>query len=71
MIALTGILIHIFRLSGMARATYWMYALHLAVEVPMVVTFVGFSKWSHIGYRPFAIYFSNLKKSAHKLQEAR
>jgi hypothetical protein len=29
-----------------------------------VVTFVAFSKWSHIAYRPFAIYFSNLKKSA-------
>lgn len=71
MIALTGILVHIFRLNGMAQATYIMYALHLAVEVPMVVTFVAFSKWSHIAYRPFAIYFSNLKKSARKLQEAR
>jgi ferredoxin len=64
MIAVTGILIHIFRLSGMAQAAYVMYALHLAFEVPMVVTFVAFSKWSHIAYRPFAIYFSNLKKSA-------
>jgi quinone-modifying oxidoreductase subunit QmoC len=71
MIAVTGILIHIFRLSGMAQATYWMYTFHLAVEVPMVVTFVAFSKWSHIAYRPFAIYFSNLKNSARKLQEAR
>jgi len=70
MIALTGIFIHIFRLSGMAQATYFMYALHLAFEVPMVVTFVAFSKWSHIAYRPFAIYFSNLKKSARKLQTA-
>ncbi len=67
MIAVTGILIHIFRLNGMAQATYYMYALHLAFEVPMVVTFVAFSKWSHIAYRPFAIYFSNLKKSAQKL----
>jgi ferredoxin len=64
MIAFTGILIHIFRLMGMPQATYITYVLHLAVEVPMVVTFVAFSKWSHIAYRPFAIYFSNLKKSA-------
>jgi ferredoxin len=71
LLALTGIFIHIFRLNGMAQATYIMYALHLAVEVPMVVTFVAFSKWSHIAYRPFAIYFSNLKKSARKLQEAK
>jgi nitrate reductase gamma subunit len=71
MIAVTGIFIHIFRLGGMAQAAYLMYALHLAFEVPMVVTFVAFSKWSHIAYRPLAIYFSNLKKSARKLQEAK
>jgi len=64
MIAVTGILIHIFRISGMANMTYYMYVLHLAFEVPMVFTFVAFSKWSHLAYRPLAIYFSNLKKSA-------
>lgn len=64
MIAVTGILIHIFRISGMAQATYIMYALHLAFEVPMVVTFVAFSKWSHLAYRPLAILFSNMKKNA-------
>lgn len=68
MIAVTGILIHIFRVNGMAQATYIMYAVHLAFEVPMVFTFVAFSKWSHLAYRPIAIYFSNLKKSARKLQ---
>jgi quinone-modifying oxidoreductase subunit QmoC len=68
MIAVTGILIHIFRINGMAQATYITYAIHLAFEVPMVVTFVAFSKWSHLAYRPIAIYFSNLKKSARKLQ---
>jgi len=68
MIAITGILIHIFRIYGFPMPTYIMYALHLAFEVPMVVTFVAFSKWSHIAYRPFAIYFSNLKKSARALQ---
>jgi quinone-modifying oxidoreductase, subunit QmoC len=64
MIAVTGILIHFFRIGGMANATYYMYAIHLAFEVPMVFTFVAFSKWSHLAYRPAAIYFSNLKKSA-------
>jgi hypothetical protein len=29
----------------------------LCVEVP-------FSKWSHLAYRPFAIYFAEIKKSA-------
>ena len=41
LLAFTGILIHIFRLSGMPMATYVSYMLHLAVEVPMVVTFVA------------------------------
>ncbi len=64
LIAFTGILIHIFRLAGMAQATYVSYMLHLAVEVPMVTTFVAFSKWSHLAYRPLGLYFANLKKAA-------
>ena len=71
MIALTGILIHIFRLNAMALPTYYTYVAHLAFEVPMVVTFVAFSKWSHIAYRPFAMYFTNLKKSALALKSNR
>lgn len=61
---ITGILIHIFRLNGMVGATYYMYVLHLAVLVPMIMVEVPFSKWSHLAYRPFAIYFSKLKKAA-------
>ena len=68
LIAFTGILIHIFRLNGMALATYVSYTLHLAVEVPMVVTFVAFSKWSHLAYRPLGLYFANLKKAALRKQ---
>ena len=68
LIAFTGILIHIFRLSAMPQATYITYMLHLAVEVPMVVTFVAFSKWSHLAYRPLGLYFANLKKAALQIQ---
>jgi quinone-modifying oxidoreductase subunit QmoC len=71
MIALTGIFIHIFRLNAMALPTYYAYVAHLAFEVPMVVTFVAFSKWSHIAYRPFAMYFTNLKKAALALKSNR
>jgi len=70
MMAVTGILIHLFRINGMAEPTYYMYAIHLAFEVPFVVTFVAFSKWSHIAYRPFAIYFTNLKKSAKAMESS-
>lgn len=61
---LTGILLHIFRINGLAAATYYMYVIHMAVLVPMLVVEVPFSKWSHLAYRPFAVYFSQLKKSA-------
>lgn len=60
----TGILIHISRLNGLPLATYYLYVAHLAILVPMLVIEVPFSKWSHLAYRPFAIYFSSLKKAA-------
>ncbi|MBU1718159.1 MAG: 4Fe-4S dicluster domain-containing protein [Bacteroidetes bacterium] len=60
----TGILVHIFRINGMVDATYWSYVIHLAILVPMICIEVPFSKWSHLAYRPFAIYFAHLKKAA-------
>jgi nitrate reductase gamma subunit len=68
LLALTGICIHIFRINGMPQATYVSYMIHLAVEVPMVVTFVAFSKWSHLAYRPMGLFFANLKKAARQKQ---
>ena len=66
---ITGILIHFFRIYGMPQATYYLYVAHLAVLVPMIMIEVPFSKWSHLAYRPFAIYFANLHKAALKYQE--
>ena len=62
---ITGILINIFRLAGMPVLTYYIFVLHLAILVPMIVIEVPFSKWSHLAYRPFAIYFAKLKKAAY------
>jgi ferredoxin len=62
--AITGILIHIFRITGMPYATYVSYITHMAVLVPMILIEVPFSKWSHLAYRPFAVYFTQLKKHA-------
>ncbi len=61
---ITGILVNIFRLSGFDAATFYVYIIHLAVLVPMIMVEVPFSKWSHLAYRPFAIYFDKLKKAA-------
>jgi len=66
----TGILVHIFRITGLVEATYYMYVVHLAVLVPMIMVEVPFSKWSHLAYRPFAIYFSRLKKAAVAKQDS-
>ncbi|HVN57211.1 MAG TPA: 4Fe-4S dicluster domain-containing protein [Bacteroidales bacterium] len=60
----SGILLHFFRLSGMPVASYYTYIIHMAVLVPMLCVEVPFSKWSHLAYRPFAIYFAEIKKSA-------
>jgi len=60
---LSGILVHIFRITGLPMLTYVMYVLHLMVLTPMLMIEVPFSKWSHLAYRPFAIYFSNIIKS--------
>jgi ferredoxin len=63
---ITGILVHIFRINGMVAATYYSYIIHLAILVPMIMIEVPFSKWSHLAYRPFAVYFAALKKASKK-----
>jgi len=71
MTVVTGIMVHFFRIGGMPYATYYTYVAHLAILVPMIMIEVPFSKWSHLAYRPFAIYFANLRKAALRLSEKR
>jgi ferredoxin len=56
----SGILVQIFRINGMPYSTYYMYVFHLMVLFPMLMIEVPFSKWSHLAYRPFALYFNKL-----------
>ena len=63
---LTGILVHIFRVTGLPYATYYTYVLHLMILFPMLMIEVPFSKWSHLAYRPFAIYFASVRNAALK-----
>ncbi|MFA8436053.1 MAG: 4Fe-4S dicluster domain-containing protein [Marinifilaceae bacterium] len=58
---ISGILVHIFRVNGLPVATYYTYVAHMTILVPMIMIEVPFSKWSHLAYRPFAIYFKRLK----------
>jgi ferredoxin len=63
---ITGILVHIFRISGLPYATYYVYVIHFMILVPMLMIEVPFSKWAHLAYRPFAVYLSNLQNAAYK-----
>ncbi|MDW8014258.1 MAG: 4Fe-4S dicluster domain-containing protein [Archaeoglobaceae archaeon] len=59
---ITGILTGIFRTLGFPLATYVMYSLHLMIAAPFLILEVPFAKWSHLAYRPFALYFASLKE---------
>ncbi len=63
---ITGILVHIFRIYGMPYPTYYIYVIHIMVLFPMLMIEVPFSKWSHLAYRPFALYFNNVVNAARK-----
>jgi nitrate reductase gamma subunit len=63
-VTLTGILQHSFRLMDYPIATYVTYVVHLAFVAPMLILEVPFGKWSHLYYRPLAIYFDRVQARA-------
>jgi len=67
--AVTGIAVHLFRYMELPLPTYYTYAVHMAIAVPMLVVEVPFGKWSHLLYRPLAIYFQSIKDKAILLQK--
>jgi heterodisulfide reductase subunit C/quinone-modifying oxidoreductase subunit QmoC len=48
--------------------TYVTYVVHLMVAVPMLVVEVPFGKWSHLLYRPLALYLSAVQARARQPQ---
>jgi ferredoxin len=65
--AVTGILVHAFRYLGWPLPTYYIYVTHLALMAPMLILEVPFGKWSHLAYRPLAIYFQRVRQQAEQL----
>ena len=59
--ALTGLLVNVFKYLSMPLPAYYIFTVHLAIVVPLLVLEVPFAKWSHLAYRPFAAYFASLK----------
>jgi quinone-modifying oxidoreductase subunit QmoC len=61
---LSGIAVHISRYLGFSLTAHFLYAIHLAISVPLLVVEVPFGKLSHVIYRPLAIYFQAVKDRA-------
>lgn len=61
---LTGILVHAFRYAGWPWPTYVLYVVHVMAMIAMLDTEVGIGKWTHMFYRPLAMYFDAVKKRA-------
>ena len=60
--SITGLLTDIFKYSGLPLPTYVTFTVHLMFVVPLLVLEVPFAKWSHLAYRPFALYFNRLNE---------
>jgi ferredoxin len=68
--SLSGILLHLARLLNMAMPAYVLYVAHLMIAVPMLVVEVPFGKWSHLLYRPLALYLNAIQHKAQALKRA-
>ncbi len=67
--AVTGILVHVFRYAGWPWPTYIIYVIHLMAMFAMLDTEVGIGKWTHLVYRPMAMYLEAVKRRAGELQK--
>ena len=60
----TGLLQFSLHRFGLGEAANINYVVHMMAVVPMLVLEVPFSKWSHMAYRPLAMYFADVKAEA-------
>ncbi len=68
--SLSGILLHMARLVNLAMPVYVLYVIHLMIAVPMLVVEVPFGKWSHLLYRPLALYLLAVQRKSHSREAA-
>ena len=64
LVSATGIFQHILHRSGLEQAANFAYIGHLMLVVPMLVLEVPFSKWSHLAYRPLAMFLAEAQRDA-------
>lgn len=62
--ALSGLAVHIFRYMGFGLTCHFAYAAHIVIATPMLLIEMSFGKWSHMVYRPLALYFLAVRERA-------
>jgi ferredoxin len=70
LVALSGISVHILRYAGFEMACHFVYALHIVIATPILAVEMSFGKWSHMIYRPLALYFQAVKERARQQASA-
>ncbi len=63
-LAVTGVVQHLLHRAGLPAAANVAYLVHLMVVAPFEITQVPFGKWSHMAYRPLAIYLARVQEEA-------
>lgn len=63
-VAGTGIAQHVLHRTGALAEANVAYVIHLSLVVPMLTLEVPFGKWSHMLYRPLAVYLAELHTAA-------
>ena len=68
-VAGTGLLQFVLHRSGLDTAANIAFVIHMMAVVPMLLLEVPFSKWSHMAYRPLAMYFHEVREAAMTAEE--
>lgn len=61
---LSGLVAHTLRYAGFGLACHFTYALHVVIATPMLLVEMSFGRWSHMVYRPLAMYFLAIREKA-------
>lgn len=61
---ISGLTAHVLRYAGFGLACHYAYAAHVVIATPMLVIEMSFGRWSHMIYRPLALYFLAVRERA-------
>lgn len=69
LVALSGILIHIFRYVKLEQASHYMFLAHILILAPLMLIELPFGKLAHLLYHPLGLYLKGVKERAINLKE--